>query len=56
VHFIVSGDDDETKERTLSANRPILECGSVDSFIMAVPRYKYLIYVHEHQTQAYLKF
>lgn len=39
VHFILSGSDDETSIRTLSAKRRILARGSTDSFVMSVPRY-----------------
>jgi hypothetical protein len=39
VHFILSGSDDETNVRTLTADRRILDRGSTDSFIMAVPRF-----------------
>ncbi len=40
VHFILSGNDDETNIRTLTADRRILDRGSTDSFIMAVPRFE----------------
>jgi hypothetical protein len=39
VHFILSGNDDETNIRTLTSDRRILDRGSTDSFIMAVPRF-----------------
>ncbi|CAF3361707.1 unnamed protein product [Rotaria sp. Silwood1] len=38
VHFVLSGSDDETDIRKLTADRRILDRGNVDSFIMAVPR------------------
>jgi polycystin 1L2 len=39
VHFMMAGDDDETRVRTLSdPQRPILERGGIDAFIMAVPK------------------
>jgi hypothetical protein len=39
VHFILSGDDDETHIRTLSdPHRPILQRGGIDAFVMAVPK------------------
>ncbi len=44
VHFILSGDNDETTIRTLTAERRILDRGSTDSFIMAVPRFRNEIY------------
>lgn len=39
VSFILSGNEDETGIRKLSADRRILDRGSADSFIMAVPRF-----------------
>jgi polycystin 1L2 len=39
VHFMVAGDDDETRVRTFSdPQRPILGRGGIDAFIMAVPK------------------
>ena len=39
VHFILSGDNDDTPVRTFaSPNRPILQRGDVDAFILAVPK------------------
>ncbi len=39
VHFVLSGDDDETHVRTLSdPHRKILQRGGIDAFIMAVPK------------------
>ncbi|UJR27333.1 hypothetical protein I4U23_008626 [Adineta vaga] len=39
VHFIVSGDDEETGVRTFDdPERKILQRGGIDSFIMAVPK------------------
>ena len=39
VHFIVSGDDDETQVRTFSdPHRSILQRGGIDAFMMAVPK------------------
>ena len=39
VHFVMAGDDDETRVRTLSdPQRPILGRGGIDAFIMAVPK------------------
>ncbi|CAF1236168.1 unnamed protein product [Adineta ricciae] len=38
VHFILSGDKDNTNIRTLTADRQILGRGQADSFIMAVQR------------------
>ncbi|CAF3678781.1 unnamed protein product [Rotaria sordida] len=38
VHFLLSGNQDETDIRKLTANRRIFARGNVDSFIMAVPR------------------
>jgi polycystin 1L2 len=39
VHFIVAGDDDETRVRTLAdPQRSILGRGGIDAFIMAVPK------------------
>ncbi|CAM4771183.1 unnamed protein product [Rotaria magnacalcarata] len=39
VHFIISGDDDETGVRTLEdPKRKVLQRGGIDSFIMAVPK------------------
>ena len=40
MHFILSGSDDETSVRSLTAKRRVLDRGNIDSFIMAVPRYK----------------
>ncbi|XP_038068153.1 uncharacterized protein LOC119737688 [Patiria miniata] len=39
VHFILSGEDDETEVRTFEDDkRPILQTGCVDRFVMAVPK------------------
>jgi hypothetical protein len=39
VHFVVSGDDEETTVRTFEdPHRKILQRGGIDSFIMAVPK------------------
>ena len=39
VHFIVAGDDNETRVRTLAdPQRSILNRGGIDAFIMAVPK------------------
>ncbi|CAF4570593.1 unnamed protein product [Rotaria sp. Silwood1] len=39
VHFVISGDDEETGVRTFEdPHRKILQRGSIDSFIMAVPK------------------
>jgi len=39
VHFILSGEKDETHIRTLAdPHRPILQRGGIDAFIMAVPK------------------
>jgi hypothetical protein len=39
VHFVLSGDDDETQVRTFAdPHRQILQRGGVDAFIMAVPK------------------
>ncbi len=39
VHFVLSGDDDETPIRTFSdPHREIFRRGGIDSFIMAVPK------------------
>ncbi|CAF0742236.1 unnamed protein product [Didymodactylos carnosus] len=39
VHFIISGDDDETGVRTLEdPNRTILQRGGIDAFVMSVPK------------------
>ncbi|XP_022109894.1 polycystic kidney disease protein 1-like 2 [Acanthaster planci] len=39
VHFILSGEDDETEVRMFEDDkRPILQTGSIDRFVMAVPR------------------
>ena len=39
VYFIISGDNEETGVRTLEdPHRKILQRGSIDSFIMAVPK------------------
>lgn len=39
VHFIVAGEQDETSVRTLAdPNRPILQRGGIDSFVMTVPK------------------
>ncbi|CAL1301078.1 unnamed protein product [Larinioides sclopetarius] len=39
VHFIISGEDDETDVRVLADDqRPILQRGSINCFIMSVPR------------------
>ena len=45
VHFILSGNDDETDIRTLTADRRILDRGNTDSFIMAVPKYENEIFI-----------
>jgi hypothetical protein len=50
VHFILSGDDDETNIRTLTADRRILERGSTDSFIMAVPRFVRKVFLANKRT------
>jgi hypothetical protein len=40
IQLIVAGEDDQTEVRTLiDRTRPILQRGSIDSFIMAVPKY-----------------
>ncbi|CAF3412739.1 unnamed protein product, partial [Rotaria socialis] len=38
IHFVLSGDNDETGIRLLDAERPIVERGDIDSLLMAVPR------------------
>lgn len=39
VHFIISGDDEDSGVRTLEdPKRKILQRGGIDSFIMAVPK------------------
>ena len=39
VHFVISGDDEETGARTFEdPRRKILQRGGIDSFIMAVPK------------------
>ena len=39
MHFLLSGDDDETAIRTFSdPHRKIFQRGSIDGFILAVPR------------------
>ncbi|GBN97141.1 hypothetical protein AVEN_257225-1 [Araneus ventricosus] len=39
VHFIISGEDDETDVRALADDqRPILQRGAINCFIMSVPR------------------
>ncbi|CAF4044663.1 unnamed protein product, partial [Rotaria sp. Silwood2] len=39
VHFVISGDDEETGVRTFEdPHRQILQRGSIDSFILAVPK------------------
>ena len=39
VHFVLSGDDDETHVRTLTdPKRTILQRGGIDAFIMTVPK------------------
>ncbi|CAM2704890.1 unnamed protein product [Rotaria socialis] len=39
VHFVISGDDEETGVRTLEdPKRKVLQRGGIDSFIMAVPK------------------
>jgi polycystin 1L2 len=40
VNFILEGDEGETDVRALlDSNRKILQRGSIDSFLMGVPRY-----------------
>ena len=39
VHFIMAGDDDETRVRTLAdPHRPILGRGGIDAFVMSAPK------------------
>ena len=39
VHFIVAGDDDETRVRTFAdPQRKILQGGGIDAFVMSVPK------------------
>ena len=39
VHFVLSGDDDETQVRTLAdSKRSILQRGGIDAFVMTVPK------------------
>ena len=39
VHFIVAGDDDETRVRTFAdPHRKILQRGGIDAFAMSVPK------------------
>ena len=46
VHFILSGNNDETSVRTLSGgSRPILDRGHSDSFIISVPRWAPLLHL-----------
>ena len=47
VHFIISGEQDETDVRILEDDkRPILTRSGIDSFLMAVPRYFLTHYDH----------
>ena len=40
VHFVVAGDDDETRVRTFSdPHRTILQRGGIDAFVMSVPKF-----------------
>jgi hypothetical protein len=39
VHYLISGDDDDTGARTFEdPHRKIFQRGGIDSFIMAVPK------------------
>jgi polycystin 1L2 len=39
VHFVLSGDSDETRVRTLTdPHRKVFQRGGIDGFIMAVPK------------------
>ena len=45
VHFILSGEEEETDVRTFADNKRKIFCrGNLDGFLMAVPRY-FLIFV-----------
>ncbi len=45
VHLILSGENDDTNIRSLTADRRILDRGQTDSFIMAVPRFIHKTFV-----------